>query len=118
MPAARLGFRATSSCFHDGNSQLPNTCAEARLRWQAASTGRPGAAYVDLPSDVLMAAVEGHVSSHPRPAPASSPAAGPSRAGQAADSQAVAQAVEVLSKAHRRVVILKPGANRLPVRLP
>ena len=70
---------------------------------QAATSGCPGAAYVDLPSNVLMAPAEGagdHASLLHVPQPGEDPAGGLSGRPQA-DGADVARAKQLLSKAKR-----------------
>ena len=70
---------------------------------QAATSGCPGAAYVDLPSNVLMApaeGAEGHASLLHVPEPGEEPAGGLSGRPQA-DGTDVARAMQLLSKAKR-----------------
>ena len=71
---------------------------------QAATSGCPGAAYVDLPSNVLMAPAEGgqghHASLLHVPQPGEEPAGGLSSRPQA-DGTDVARAMQLLSKAKR-----------------
>ncbi|KAK9828489.1 hypothetical protein WJX72_000277 [[Myrmecia] bisecta] len=77
---------------------------------KAATSGRPGAAYVDLPSDVLMASVSGSQRAPPRQVPLGGQAAGPSLQREHADRQTVAQAAQMLAGAARPLLVIGKGA--------
>lgn len=84
----------------DSPARIPELIA---LAFRHATAGRPGPVYVDLPADVLQAAVEEH--DIPIPAGTAPPAA------PAPDPEAVRRATELLLAAERPLLVLGKGVR-------